>query len=157
MREMSLSVQTPMAVHHHKRPLSRRYYKNKLHNEYNQITLNAVWVSDITYIQARQKYMFVCVIVDLFSRMVLSYAVSEHIDTMLTIETFAKAFHQRGEPQKMMFHSDQGVQYTCYVFRDYLKECSVTQSFATLGSPTENAVCESFFSRMKYEALYRRT
>ena len=100
MREMSLSVQAPMAVNHHKRPLLRPYYKNKLHNEYNQITSNDVWVSDITYIQARQKYMFVCVIIDLFSRMVLSYAVSEHIDTMLTIETFVKAFPSEANLRK---------------------------------------------------------
>jgi transposase InsO family protein len=49
------------------------------------------------------------------------------------------------------------IQYTCHAFREFLKECSVTQSFATPGTPTENAVCEAFFSRMKYEALYRQT
>lgn len=76
---------------------------------------------------------------------------------MLTIETFSKAFQWRGEPKSLMFHSDQGVQYTCHAFREFLKECSVTQSFATPGTPTENAVCEAFFSRMKYEALYRQT
>lgn len=87
----------------------------------------------------------------------ISYAVSDRIDTMLTIETFSKAFQWRGEPKSLMFHSDQGVQYTCHAFREFLKECSVTQSFATPGTPTENAVCEAFFSRMKYEALYRQT
>ena len=92
-----------------------------------------------------------------FSRMVLSYAVSDRIDTMLTIETFSKAFRCREEPKSLMFHSDQEVQYTCHAFREFLKECSVTQSFATPGTPTENAVCEAFFSRMKYEALYRQT
>lgn len=157
MKEMSLAVQAPMALSHHKKPILRPYYQNRLHNEYDQIAPNAVWVSDITYIRAGQENKFVCVIIDLFSRMVISYAVSDRIDTMLTIETFSKAFQWRGEPKSLMFHSDQGVQYTCHAFRELLKECSVTQSFATPGTPTENAVCEAFFSRMKYEALYRQT
>lgn len=157
MKEMSLAVQAPMALSHHKKPILRPYYQNRLHNEYDQIAPNAVWVSDITYIRAGQENKFVCVIIDLFSRMVISYAVSDRIDTMLTIETFSKAFQWRGEPKSLMFHSDQGVQYTCNAFRELLKECSVTQSFATPGTPTENAVCEAFFSRMKYEALYRQT
>ena len=157
MKEMSLAVQAPMALSHHKKPISRPYYQNRLHNEYDQIAPNAVWVSDITYIRAGQENKFVCVIIDLFSRMVISYAVSDRIDTMLTIETFSKAFQWRGEPKSLMFHSDQGVQYTCHAFREFLKEYSVTQSFATPGTPTENAVCEAFFSRMKYEALYRQT
>lgn len=157
MKEMSLAVQAPMALSHHKKPISRPYYQNRLHNEYDQIAPNAVLVSDITYIRAGQENKFVCVIIDLFSRMVISYAVSDRIDTMLIIETFSKAFQWRGEPKSLMFHSDQGVQYTCHAFREFLKECSVTQSFATPGTPTENAVCEAFFSRMKYEALYRQT
>ena len=157
MKDMSLSVQAPRALSHHKKPISRPYYQNRLHNEYDQIAPNTVWVSDITYVRAGQENKFVCVIIDLFSRMVLSYAVSDRIDTMLTIETFSKAFQWRSQPKSLMFHSDQGVQYTCHAFREFLKECSVTQSFATPGTPTENAVCESFFSRMKYEALYRQT
>ncbi len=157
MREMSLSVQSPMALAQHKKPISRPYYQNRLHNDYEQIAPNAVWVSDITYIRAGQENKFVCVIIDLFSRKVLSYSVSDRIDTMLTIATFEKAYQMRGMPKSLMFHSDQGVQYTCCAFRDFLNEHSVTQSFATPGTPTENAVCESFFSRMKYEALYRQT
>lgn len=157
MKEMSLSVQAPMALSYHKKPISRPYYKNRLHNEYDQIAPNAVWVSDITYVRAGQENKFVCVVIDLFSRMVLSHTVSDCIDTMLTLKTFSKAFQWRGQPQSLMFHSDQGVQYTCHAFRELLKECSVTQSFATPGMPTENAVCEAFFSRMKYEALYRQT
>ncbi len=157
MREMSLSVQSPMALTQHKKPIPRPCYQNRLHNDYEQIAPNSVWVSDITYVRAGQENKFVCVIIDLFSRKVLSYTVSDRIDTMLTIETFEKAYMARGKPQALMFHSDQGVQYTCCAFRDFLKEYNVIQSFATPGSPTENAVCESFFSRMKYEALYRQT
>ena len=73
MKEMSLSVQAPMALSYHKKPISRPYYQNRLHNEYDQIAPNAVWVSDITYIRAGQENKFVCVIIDLFSRMVVSY------------------------------------------------------------------------------------
>ena len=57
----------------------------------------------------------------------------------------------------ILFHSDQGVQYTCDAFLSFLRENKVRQSFSTPGTPTENAVCESFFARMKFEALYRYT
>lgn len=126
MREMSLTVQTPMELSHHKKTISKPYYKNRLHNEYEQITPNTVWISDITYVRSGDENKFVCVIMDVFSRIVISYTVADRIDTMLTLETFSKAYKKRGKPQKLMFHSDQGIQYTSPAFRDYLKECTVT-------------------------------
>ena len=157
MKEMGLTVQRPTELGHYKKPLPRKYFKNRLNNQYSQIAPNSVWVSDITYVRVGDEYKFVCVVMDLFSRRVLSYAVSEHIDTMLTIKTFSEAYRTRGNPENLLFHSDQGVQYTCDAFLSFLRENKVRQSFSTPGTPTENAVCESFFARMKFEALYRYT
>ena len=71
----------------------------------------------------------------------------------LSLSTFEDAFHFR-KPENLIFHSDQGVQYTAYVFRQRLRDLQVKQSFSTPGNPYDNSVCESFFHTLKKEALY---
>ena len=156
MKEMSLVVQKPSKADFFKKSSSENKFKNKLNNGYSQMYPNQVWVSDITYVRVGNDNKFVCVVIDLFSRKVISFSLSSRIDTMLTIEAFTKAMKERNVPSSLLFHSDQGIQYTCTAFRECLLEYGVNQSFATPGTPTENAVCESFFARMKYEALYRK-
>ena len=97
--------------------------------------------------------MFLCVIIDLYSRKVIGYAVSERIDTGLVIKTFEHAFVSRGKPEGLSFHSDQGAQYTAFAFRQRLKEYRVQQSFSAPGNPYDNAVAESFFASIKKEDL----
>lgn len=70
------------------------------------------------------------------------------------ILTFDDAFQSRDSLQDLMFHSDQGAQYTSYIFRAHLKELHIKQSFSTPGTPYDNSVCESFFHTLKKEALY---
>lgn len=156
MKEMSLSVQKPNQISYYKKPISRKYLKNKLKNNYSPTAPNTVWASDITYVKLNDENRFICIVMDLFSRKVISFSISDRIDTMMTIEAFNEAFKKRGQPHSLVFHSDQGVQYTCTAFRECLSTFYVEQSFSTPGCPTENAVCESFFARMKYEALYRQ-
>jgi transposase InsO family protein len=156
MKEMFLPTYTSQLMDCYTKPISRKCYKNRLKNEYIQNKPNAAWVSDITYIRVGEEYKYICVIMDLFSRMVLAYTVSENMYTSMILETFSKAFNMRGKPSGLLFHSDQGAQYTSYAFRSLLNELNVTQSFSNPGSPTQNAVVESFFARMKHEALYLR-
>ena len=70
------------------------------------------------------------------------------------MKTFGEAFKKRGKPKSLMFHSDQGVQYTSFAFRQYLKSKKVKQSFLTPGKPYDNSVCEAFFHSLKKEAIY---
>ena len=93
-------------------------------------------------------------VLDLFSRKILSYSTSDTINTTLSLTAFDIAFQQRGRPQNLMFHSDQGSQYTSYAFRQHLRSLKVKQSFSTPGNPYDNSVCESFFHTLKKEALY---
>lgn len=99
--------------------------------------------------------MYLCVIIDLYSRKVIGYKVSEHIDTALVIDTFQQAFLLRGSPTGGMFHSDQGTQYTAFQFRKLLRQRGVIQSFSAPGSPYDNAVAESFFASIKKEDFRR--
>lgn len=117
---------------------------------------NMVWVSDVTVFKVKEKYLYVCVILDLFSRKVVSFHISPRNSTQLITTTFKMAFEERGGPVGLTFHSDQGAQYTATAFRRLLLDCGVTQSFSGRGRPTDNAVAEAFFSFMKREELYRR-
>ena len=154
MKELGLHVaQAPYSAEHLK-PLKKSFYKNQLMRQFEQTAPNLVWVSDITFVKVGKQYYFVCVVLDLYSRMVLSYGVSDSIDTTLVMKAFDGAYAKRTATSDLMFHSDQGVQYTSYVFREYLRELHIKQSFSAPGNPYDNAVCESFFKTMKKEAIY---
>lgn len=154
MKEMGLEVEKPKYMAEHKKPIPRYYFKNRLGREFEQDSPNKVWVSDITYVKVEDQYYYICIILDLFSRKAISYGISDLIDTTLTMKTFGEAYKKRGNPRNLMFHSDQGVQYTSFAFRQYLKSKKVKQSFSTPGTPYDNSVCESFFHTLKKEAIY---
>lgn len=154
MQEMGLEVEKPKYMAEHKKPIPRYYFKHYLMREFEQSRPNQVWVSDITYVKVGNEYFYVCIILDLFSRIAISYGISDVMDTTLTMKTFGEAFKKRGKPKSLMFHSDQGVQYTSFAFRQYLKSKKVKQSFSTPGKPYDNSVCEAFFHSLKKEAIY---
>ena len=92
---------------------------------------------------------------DLYSRKVVGYKISTCASTHLVSSTFKAAFASRNKPNNLVFHSDQGSQYTSNTFRKLLVECSVLQSFSGRGTPIDNAVAESFFQNLKREEIYR--
>ncbi len=114
---------------------------------------NKVWVSDITHMRVNEDFVSVCVIIDLYARKVISYAISEHGDTALVKETFQNAYDCRCPGEGLIFHSDQGMMYAAFEFRKMLRDLKVVQSFSNPGTPYDNAVAESFFSIMKREEL----
>lgn len=122
-----------------------KYYGNKIKREFDQPEPNMVWVSDITYVRVRQQFCYLCFIVDLFSRRVLSYSLSMNMTSALVKRTFDKAFALCSNPAGLTFHSDQGAQYTSYSFRSHLRKSGVTLSYSHPGMPLDNAVAASFF------------
>ena len=115
---------------------------------------NEVWVSDITYFKYNNTVFYICVILDLFARKVILHRISLNNSTQLTKNTFMTAYNER-QPQDLIFHSDQGCNYTSGTFRMCLKDLNVKQSFSNPGNPFNNSVMESFFISMKTEKLYR--
>ena len=107
------------------------------------------------YYTQYDKYFYVCVILDLFSRKVVAHRVSPKNSTYLVTSTFRQAYRNRNEPRQLMFHSDQGPQYTSNTFRKLLRMNKVVQSFSKSGRPHDNAVAESFFASMKRQEIYR--
>ena len=117
---------------------------------------NLVWVSDITYLNAGGKWYHLCIIMDLFSRKVISWKLSAKANAELVMETFRKAYEKRGAPCGLMFHSDRGSQYTSFSFRQLPDSLNVVQSFSKKGCPFDNACCECFFKYLKKEETNRR-
>ena len=132
---------------------SYRFRRNRIMQNFDQTAPNVVWVSDITYARVNEDFYAICVIIDLFSRKVIAHMISSNNDTALVLETFKIAYNGRGKPQGLLFHSDQGAQYSAYKFRKYLRDLGVKQSFSNPGTPYDNAVAESFFSMMKQEEI----
>lgn len=155
MHEMGLeSVRIDAKKQYQRREKYAR--QNLLHRSFKVAKPNQVWVSDITSFKIKGKWFYLCVIIDLFSRKVIGFRVSQKSSTQLLTSTFKKAYQDRGKPSKLTFHSDQGSQYTSKAFTALLKECSVTQSLSMPGQPLDNAVAESFFSAFKKEEAYRK-
>lgn len=117
---------------------------------------NQVWVSDITYFKVKGYGLYLCVIINLFSRRVIAYSISRKASTFLVTSTFREAFTLRNAPQGLTFHSDRGPQYTSNAFTQLLLQNNVKQSFSASGRPLDNAVSETFFATFKKEEAYRR-
>ena len=132
-------------------------YQNHLNQHFNQNSPNLVWVSDITYIKVCNKWVYLCIIIDLFSRKPIAWATSNKPDSNLTVKTLHIALKNRNYPKGLMFHSDRGSQYTSFSFRNELDKYNITQSFSKKGYPYDNAVCECFFKYLKLEETNRNT
>ena len=130
--------------------------QNIIRRNFKAIKPNQVWVSDITALKVKGKWFYLYVVIDLFSRKVIGFRVSQKSSTQLLTTTFKRAYKDRRKPSNLTFHSDQGSQYTSKAFTELLKECSVTQSLSTPSQPLDNAVAESFFSVFKKEEAYRK-
>lgn len=116
---------------------------------------NMTWLSDITDIKTDAGTCCLCVILDLFSRRIVAARLDMQKNAGLVCHTFQDAFAVRGSPKNLLFHSDQGGQYTGHQFRSLLHGCGVTQSFSAPGVPYDNAPMESFFASLKVEEVHR--
>lgn len=155
MQELGLESIRENAKRNYKK--RQEYQKRNLLNQnFSVQRINEVWVSDITYFKIKDYALYLCVIIDLFSRRVVGYRVSKKSSTHLVTATFRSAFQERGTPAGLTFHSDRGGQYISDTFRGLLQKCGVAQSFSNTGRPYDNAVAETFFATFKKEEAYRR-
>jgi len=117
-------------------------------------SINQIWIADITYIRILTAFVYLAVILDLFSRKVIGYHLSGHLDTRLTLSALQMAIQDRNPPPGCIHHSDQGVQYASSDYVNELKRYSFSISMARKGNPYENATCESFMKTLKDEEVY---
>ena len=117
---------------------------------------NQIWVADITYIQTREGWLYLAAILDLYSRKIVGWAMSERIDTDLVLKALSMALLHRKAPAEVLFHSDRGVQYAAGEYRAALARAGLIASMSRKGNCYDNAFIESFWSTLKLELVYRR-
>ena len=116
---------------------------------------NQLWVADITYIETAEGWLYLAGVLDLYSRKIVGWAMSERIDTSLVLKALAMALVHRAPPANLLFHSDRGVQYASGDFRHALGQASLLASMSRKGNCYDNATMESFWATLKLELVYR--
>ncbi len=126
---------------------------NILNRMFDVKKTNKVWVSDITYIFTKEGWLYLCVVIDLCSRKIVGYSMSDSLKSDIVIRAFLMAWTMRKPDKGLIFHSDRGVQYTSYKFQELLKSKGVISSMSRKGNCWDNACSESFFHLLKTEEV----
>ncbi|EOW1106978.1 MULTISPECIES: IS3 family transposase [Listeria] len=129
---------------------------NLLKQQFHSKQPNRIWVSDISYIPVKKGFVYLCVILDIFSRKVIAWNVYASMTAKLVCDTVERAVHSRNPVQSVIFHSDRGSQYLSQELRQVQEKYNLIPSYSKLAYPWDNAVTESFFKYMKKEELNRR-
>jgi putative transposase len=116
--------------------------------------INQVWASDITYIRITNGFVFLAVVIDLYSRKVIGWSISKRIDGELALGALKMAVLRRRPPKGVIHHSDRGVQYLCENYVNELKNNGLIISCSRKGNPYDNAFVESFMKTLKQEEVY---
>ena len=127
---------------------------NLLARRFNPSAPNRKWVTDITYIRVKREWLYLAVVLDLFSRKVIGWALEEHLREELVLEALDMAVCDREVQSDMLLHSDRGVQYRGHEYQAALQNYGIRCSMSRTGNCWDNAVMESFFSRLKVELIY---
>lgn len=129
---------------------------NTLDRQFDVDAPNKVWVTDFTYIRTYEGWLYLTVVVDLFSRQVVGWSMKHNPRADLVIDALLMAIWRRKPRSRVLVHSDQGIQYTCHDWRSFLKEHNLEASMSRKGNCHDNAVAESFFSLLKTERIKRK-
>ena len=130
--------------------------ENLLQRDFVARQPNHVWVSDITYIDTREGWLYLAVFIDLYSRKVIGWSMSERMTADLVVNAYEMGTQRRRIVAPSVVHSDRGSQYASELFRKTLLRCKkVKQSMSRKGNCWDNAVSESFFGALKSECIYR--
>jgi len=127
---------------------------NLLNQDFVAEKPNTVWVSDITYISTLEGWLYLVVILDLYSRQAVGWAMSDRLTSDFVVKALYQAIGRRRPPSGCILHSDRGVQYASADFRDVLNNYGLIQSMSRKGNCYDNAVAESFFHTLKTEHVY---
>ena len=130
---------------------------NHLNQEFNVYQPNQVWVTDITYIRTYEGWLYLAVVIDLFSRQVIGWSMHSTMHVDLVLNALMMAVWRRKPKDEVLVHSDQGSQYTSTDWQRFLKSHNLVCSMSRRGNCHDNAVAESFFQLLKRERIKRKT
>jgi transposase InsO family protein len=131
-----------------------RVYPN-LTRKFVPATVNQLWVADITYIRLEEEFVYLAVILDAYSRLVIGWALERTLEAPLALGALHMALAKRGAPAGLIHHSDRGVQYACGDYTDLLGQHQIQISMSRKGNPYDNAKAESFMKTLKHEEVNR--
>jgi putative transposase len=132
----------------------QKYFPNLLNRQFNPETINTHWVGDITFVRTHQGWSYLASVLDLASKEIVGRAFSQHPNAELAKQALQHAIKmQQPDTAQLMFHSDQGVQYSAHLFTKYLRDLNITQSMSRRANCWDNSVMERFFRSLKTERL----
>jgi putative transposase len=153
MREGAVQAQVRRTHRYVKREQSSAIAENRLDRVFAVRVPNRFWAGDVTYIWTQQGWMYLAVVIDLYSRRVVGWATSGSCDTFLVIRALQLALDIRCPAPGVMFHSDQASNYASRAFQQFLRERAIVQSMSRKGNCWDNAVVERFFCSLKGECI----
>ncbi len=130
---------------------------NALNRQFTPSAPNTVWAGNITYLRTTDGWLYLAVVIDLFSRRVVGWSIEDHMRTELVTQALDMAIYQRRPSGGLMHHSDRGSQYASHAFQSVLKTNGIDCSMSRKAECWDNAVVESFFGTLKDELIYRQT
>ena len=130
---------------------------NHLQRQFKVAAPNQSWVTDITYIRTHEGWLYLAVVLDLFSRLVVGWSMGSRIDTRLALDALHMAIWRRRPKAPVLVHSDQGCQFTGHEWQTFLRDHQLISSMSRRGNCHDNAVVESFFQLLKRERIRRQT
>lgn len=151
MRELGLVSKQPGSHAYKQATVERPDIPNRLNREFATEHPNQVWCGDITYVWAQGRWHYLAAVLDLHIRRVIGWAFSAKPDAELVIKALDMAYEQRGKPQQVLFHSDQGSQYASRLFRQRLWRYRMQQSMSRRGNCWDNSAMERLFRSLKSE------
>lgn len=131
--------------------------ENRLDRQFDSAAPDKVWVTDITYIKTHEGWLYLSVVIDLFSRHVVGWSAQSLMSTDLALQALLAAVWRRKPKTKVMIRSDQGSQFTSREWRAFLHHHNLEASMSQRGNCHDNAVAESFFQLLKRERIRRKT
>ena len=127
---------------------------NRLQRDFRTNTANEVYVGDITYIRTQQGWLYLAVVIDLFSRKIVGWSMDDNMETPLVNNALHMALNNRKPPPQLIWHTDRGSQYASDSHRELLEDHDILQSMSRKGDCWDNAVSESFFHSLKTELVH---
>jgi len=129
---------------------------NRLDRQFNPIEPDQAWVTDITYIRTHEGWLYLGVVMDLFSRRIVGWSMQSRITKELVLDALLMAVWRRSPTREVLVHSDQGSQYTSHDWADFLETHGLEGSMSRRGNCHDNAVAESFFQLLKRERVRKK-
>lgn len=128
---------------------------NLLNQNFNPVGINEGWAGDITYLRTGEGWMYLAIVMDLYSRRIVGWYISKRMTTDLICKAIIMAYNLRRPPKGLVFHSDRGSQYTSKRYRKLLKAYGIRASMGDVGACWDNAVVERFFGSRKHDWIFK--